>query len=111
MRVESSQSRISSSARSYCCRFELVASSVRIRAGAQALGLPTPEPVDFTSGFRYIDKLVREEGAWRIAERFALREWTRCDVGYRDPEGSGPRGARDRSDPVYRLLDDLERAE
>lgn len=71
-------------------------------------GTPADDPSrNFTSGFRYVDELVREDGRWRIAERFALREWTRVDVGHRDPEGSGPRGNRDRTDPVYRLLDDL----
>ena len=71
-------------------------------------GTPPDDPsLNFTSGFRYVDQLVREDGSWRIAERFALREWTRVDVGLRDPEGVGPRGNRDRTDRVYRLLEDL----
>lgn len=71
-------------------------------------GTPADDPArNFTSGFRYVDDLVREDGRWRIAERFALREWTRVDVGHRDPEGAGPRGSRDRTDPLYRLLDRL----
>jgi hypothetical protein len=73
-------------------------------------GSPADDPtLNFTSGFRYVDRLVREDGRWRIAERFAVREWTRADVGRRDAEAPGPRGSRDRQDPVYRLLDDLAR--
>lgn len=72
-------------------------------------GTPADEPaLNFTSGFRYVDRLVREDGAWRIAERWAVREWTRSDAGLRrDAEAPGPRGSRDRDDPVYRLLDGL----
>lgn len=74
-------------------------------------GTPASDPSrNFTSGFRYVDHLVREDGRWRIAERFALREWTRSDVGHRDPEGSGPVGSRDRNDPVYRLMERLSDA-
>jgi hypothetical protein len=72
-------------------------------------GSPADEPaLNFTTGFRYVDRLVREDGVWRIAERWAVREWTRSDAGLRrEPEATGPRGSRDRDDPVYRLLDDL----
>ena len=72
-------------------------------------GTPADEPaLNFTTGFRYVDALVREDGAWRIAERWAMREWTRSDAGLRrDPEGAGPRGSRDRDDRIYQLLDDL----
>jgi hypothetical protein len=73
-------------------------------------GTPADDPTrNFTSGFRYVDQLVREDGQWRIAERHALREWTRVDVGHRDPEGFGPRGSRDRDDLVYRFIGDLHR--
>jgi hypothetical protein len=72
-------------------------------------GGPGDEPaLNFTTGFRYVDALVREDGFWRIAERWAVREWTRSDAGLRrEPEAVGPRGSRGRDDPVYRLLDDL----
>ena len=72
-------------------------------------GSPTDEPaLNFTTGFRYVDALVREDGFWRIAERWAVREWTRSDAGLRrEPEAVGPRGSRDRDDRVYRLLEDL----
>ena len=72
-------------------------------------GSPADEPaLNFTTGFRYVDAWVREDGAWRVAERWAVREWTRSDAGLRrEPEAVGPRGSRDRDDLVYRLLDDL----
>lgn len=64
--------------------------------------------VNFTSGFRYVDHLVRREGAWRIRERWAVREWTRSDAGRFVPRSApGPTAARDRSDPVHVLLDRL----
>lgn len=57
---------------------------------------------NFTSGFRYLDRLRRENDGWRIAERFAVREWTRSDAGrLTSPEGPGPRGVRGPGDPLY----------
>lgn len=66
-------------------------------------GTPADEPaLNFTTGFRYVDRLVREDGAWRIAERFAVREWTRSDAGARRTPGArGPVGHRDRDDPWH----------
>jgi hypothetical protein len=66
-------------------------------------GDPPDEPaLNFTTGFRYVDRLVREGGAWRIGERFAVREWTRSDAGRRrTPEATGPTAHRDRDDPWH----------
>ena len=68
-------------------------------------GSPAGDPrLNFTSGFRYIDHLVREEGCWRIRERWAVREWTRSDVDTQlRPEAAGPRGTRGPDDPLARL--------
>lgn len=68
-------------------------------------GTPADEPaLNFTTGFRYVDRLVRENGRWVIAERYAVREWTRSDAGRRrTAEADGPRGRRDRDDPWYVL--------
>ena len=41
--------------------------------------------------------------AWAIAERWAVREWTRPDV-FVAPERPGPRGRRDADDPLSVLL-------
>lgn len=68
------------------------------------------EPADdpwrnFTTGFRYVDRMSRRSGRWAIDERWAVREWTRSDAGRRLPkEGSGPSGSRDHSDPLYAAL-------
>ena len=69
-------------------------------------GTPADEPLlNFTTGFRYVDHLVRERGQWRIAERWAIREWARSDAGSRLPvPASGPRGTRGPDDPMARLL-------
>jgi hypothetical protein len=62
-------------------------------------------PASFTTGFRYVDRFERRDGEWRIAERFAVREWIRDEVHQRLAEpGAGPPGARDRSDPIYQPL-------
>lgn len=68
-------------------------------------GTPSNDPSrNFTSGFRYVDHLIRTEDGWRIRERFAVRDWTRSDAGRLiAKEGDGPSGRRDSSDPVYVL--------
>lgn len=71
-------------------------------------GTPAEEPaLNFTTGFRYVDRLVREDGRWRVAERHAVREWTRSEAGRLrapDPGGTrrpGPRGSRGADDPLH----------
>jgi hypothetical protein len=56
-------------------------------------------------GGRYVDRFERREGVWKIAERQGINEWLRyepsSDRGFwSGPDG--PRGRRDRDDPVYR---------
>jgi len=64
-----------------------------------------PGSESFTTGFRYVDRFERRDGEWRIAERFAVREWTRPETDQRPRQpGEGTAGARDRTDPVYRPL-------
>ena len=61
--------------------------------------------LNFTSGFRYVDRMERRVGRWAIAERWAVREWTRSDAGcYVPKEGEGPSSRRDRGDVIYRAL-------
>jgi hypothetical protein len=57
---------------------------------------------DFIAHGRYIDRMERRDGEWRIARRKMILDYTRTDpVG----EGAAPLGtsggARDRSDPSY----------
>jgi SnoaL-like domain len=66
---------------------------------------------NFTSGFRYVDHMVRHDNRWLIRERFAVREWTISNAGRAlRPEAAGPRGSRDATDPLFilrgRLLTD-----
>lgn len=59
---------------------------------------------NFTSGFRYVDDMTCVDGRWAIAERWAVREWTRSDAGrFVAKEGSGPSGRRDAEDPLWQL--------
>ena len=67
-------------------------------------GSPPEDPtVNFVSGFRYVDRFERRDGRWAVAERHAVREWTRAIPAavVRAKEGAGPAPHRDRSDPVY----------
>ena len=68
-------------------------------------GSPRDHPArNFTTGFRYVDHFRREGGVWLIAERFAVREWTRQEIGtFVSAEAPGPRGRRDRDDPLHLL--------
>jgi len=65
-------------------------------------GTPADEPaMNFTSGFRYVDHLVRTSAGWRIRERWAVREWVRDHTGRLSAgSGDGPRGSRDDADPL-----------
>ncbi|MEZ5077607.1 MAG: nuclear transport factor 2 family protein [Solirubrobacterales bacterium] len=80
------------------------------RARAETYGLafhwgrPAADPaLNFVSAFRYVDRLERREGEWRLLERVAVREWTRRldPAGWIPPEGDPPRGSRGGDDPVY----------
>lgn len=70
-------------------------------------GDPPDDPrLNFTSGVRYIDRMECRDGHWAIAERWAVREWTRSDAGLGiAKEGPGPGGRRDGRDPLYLALD------
>jgi SnoaL-like domain len=68
-------------------------------------GDPATDPtLNFTTGFRYVDTMERRDGSWRIAERWAIREWTRSVPAetVRQKEGVGPDPQRNSTDPVYR---------
>lgn len=68
-------------------------------------GEPYDHPsINFTSGFRYLDRLRKEPDGWKIVERHAVREWTKSDATLlQSPEGPGFRGARGPSDPLFTL--------
>ena len=69
-------------------------------------GTPADDPTrNFVSGFRYVDRMERRDGEWRIGERWAIREWTRSIPAetVRPKEGVGPDARRDRTDLVYKV--------
>jgi hypothetical protein len=69
-------------------------------------GQPADDPRrNFTSGFRYVDDMRCIDSVWAIAERWAVREWTRSDAGrYLEKEGTGPSPRRDADDLVLQRV-------
>jgi hypothetical protein len=67
--------------------------------------------MNLATGFRYLDRFERREGAWKIAERTALGEWSMKipkDAWWEIPEDQLS-GRRDTSDALYTLLASLGR--
>lgn len=59
---------------------------------------------DFVASGRYIDRMELRDGAWRIARRIMLLDFTRTDPVPPSPAGLGSTsGSRDQSDPSYTL--------
>ena len=58
---------------------------------------------DLVIGLRYVDRMERRDGEWRIADRRCVFDWTRHDPVTQEwvlpPEAL--QGTRDRTDPVY----------
>ncbi len=73
-------------------------------------GDPVDDPTrNFVSGFRYVDRFERRDGVWRVAERWAVREWTRSIPAetVRPKEGGrrpDPRAATGTTRSTVRLL-------
>ena len=66
-----------------------------------------PRPfMNMATGFRYVDRFERRDGAWRIADRNAVGEWSLPvpqDAWWDVPEDHLA-SRRDASDALYRLL-------
>lgn len=83
----------------------------RARAETYGIAFHRGDPADparnLVTGFRYIDRFERRDGAWRIAHRVATTEWVRVDVpeNWWPTPDHLPRGRRDASDPVYEPID------
>lgn len=57
---------------------------------------------DFIAHGRYIDRMERRDGEWRIARRKMIVDYTRTDpVGPGAPPMGNSDGTRDRGDPSY----------
>lgn len=56
-------------------------------------------------GGRYLDKFERRDGAWKIARRLLVDEWSRVDALPASAAGAAPAaghaGLRSKDDPVY----------
>ena len=63
---------------------------------------------EYFNGGRYLDVLHKRDGIWRIFRRKMTNEWSQCRPESSVNEGIAGSvhvpGSRDRSDPVYRLL-------
>lgn len=57
---------------------------------------------DYIASVRYIDRMERRDGEWRIARRNCVLDWARTDPVPEYCDGAKSGGARrDRSDPSY----------
>lgn len=60
---------------------------------------------DFIAQVRYLDRVERRDGAWRIAHRMLLTDLSRTDaISDLAPPPRDPDGSRDASDPSYAML-------
>jgi hypothetical protein len=55
---------------------------------------------DLTAAVRYVDRMERHDGEWRIARRVMVLDWHRVDP-VAGVDVTTARGRRDRSDPSY----------
>ena len=72
-----------------------------------------PPERNLVTGFRFLDRFECRAGEWRIARRVATTEWWRIDAEadwWPVPDGM-LQGRRDRTDPVYGLLADVDPAD
>ncbi len=85
-------------AESYFTAFHRLGETPPKAFGADAAGL------DLIIGGRYIDRLERRAGEWRIVSRTGVHDWRRfeapADRGFYDLPAD-QRGRRDAADPVY----------
>lgn len=59
---------------------------------------------DLVASGRYIDRMERRDGEWRIARRVMLVDFTRLDANPPQEAGFGsPSGERNRNDPSYAM--------
>ncbi|MEZ4282173.1 MAG: nuclear transport factor 2 family protein [Myxococcota bacterium] len=81
-------------------------------AAAESYGLsvhrgdPAKPHQNLATAFRYLDRFERRAGAWKIASRVAIGEWSLqipAEAWWDVPE-SHAASARDASDPLYALL-------
>lgn len=59
--------------------------------------------LDLVTGSRYVDRMARREGEWRIDERFVIRDWTRHNGALIDRPSPGPESHPSSADHLYLL--------
>ncbi len=66
---------------------------------------PKGRPVTRTRALRFVDRLERRDGKWRISERVAVDNWNRIDKVVEEmPESREFRyGSKSHADPVYSI--------
>ena len=84
-------------AESYCVAYH------RRRARLGANGVPDEPGHDLVTALRYVDRMERRGGEWRIADRRCVFDWTRRDpiVGEWEQGPEVLQGRRHHTDPVY----------
>ena len=73
----------------------------------QFVGAGEPAPQDFFFGGRYVDRLEKRDGVWRIALRTVVMDWNRNEPSraiWNEGifQALSVHGTRDRTDAVYR---------
>lgn len=82
------------------------------RAAAETYGVsvhrgdPTKPHQNLATAFRYLDRFERRAGAWKIASRIAIGEWSLRlpEAAWWDIPESHVASRRDETDPIYALL-------
>ena len=84
-------------AESYCVAYH------RRRARERTDGQEAEAGHDLVTALRYVDRMERRDGEWRIADRKCVFDWTRRDpiVGEWEHGPEVLQGRRDHGDPVY----------
>lgn len=71
-------------------------------------GSPHEDPsLNWTSGFRYVDDLVRTPQGWRIRERWAVREWAVTFAGHQHATAAQEQRGRESDEPLWTALQRL----
>lgn len=63
--------------------------------------------LNWTSGFRYVDHLVRTDAGWRVKERWAIREWAVTFAGRQYVTADQQQRGRDSTEPLWDALRQL----
>jgi hypothetical protein len=94
---------------SYCVAYlTLKPTDGVLSVGGVEIGQATASKYHRALGLRYLDKLERRNGEWRIVHRVCLDDWHQIEPIHEPPPGSahGRWGMRSTDDPLYAFLRD-----